>query len=251
MMKPYYQDEWVTIYHGDCREILPELPEVDLVVTSPPYNVGKEYELGTSRAEYCTLLSDFFTALKPSMASDGRVCLNIPPTMGSHNVIFSPYKLCLDAFFEAGFNLRDIVTWNQCNSGNDTAWGSFASASAPWLRHQVENIILGYKDQWKKLSKGISTITNRQFTLWTVDHWTFAVARNSQHPAPFPEELPVRCIHLFSYSEDTILDPFLGSGTTAIVAKKLNRKCVGIEIEEKYCEIAAKRCQQMVMDLRI
>ena len=252
--KAYYQDDVVYIIHGDCREILPSIIEksIDLVLTSPPYNVGKDYEVDMTREQYRKLLFDCFVLLKVVLKNDGRLCINIPPTMGSHNIIFSPYKILLDALDYSGLHLRDCITWNQNNSGNDTAWGSFASASAPCLRHQVENIVVAYNEQFNKINKGVSTITNRDFTVLTIDHWSFPVEGNdNKHPTPFPIELPRRCLDMFSYLDDLILDPFLGSGTTAFCAKKLGRKCIGIEIEEKYCEIAAKRCSQSVMRLEI
>ena len=253
MMQPYYQDEWVTIYHGDCREILPEWDAnfVDLVITSPPYNAGKEYEHGVSRVRYIQELEKTSRDLFLRMKLDGRVCWNVTNTMGSGDSVFSPLLLSLNALASADFKLRDIITWNQLNSGNDTAWGSYCSASAPWLRHQCESIIVAYREKWKKENKGISTLTPKQFMKFTVDLWSMPCARHSKHPTPFSEELAVRCLLLYSYQGDAVLDPFLGSGTTAYCAKKLNRKCIGIEIEEKYCEIAANRCRQMVMDLRL
>jgi len=249
-VNPYYQDEWVTIYLGDCRGILPQLPDksIDLVLTSPPYNVGKEYELDISRDKYKDLLTEALYSLHLKLRDDGRVCWNVANTMGLGDLVFSPLHISLNALAVTLFRLRDIVVWNQLNSGNDTAWGSYCSASAPWLRHQCESIIIAYKDIWKKEIKGISTITPAQFMKWTVDLWSMSCASNSKHPTPFCEELAVRCLLLYSYQSDLILDPFLGSGTTAYCAKKLNRKCIGIEIEEKYCEIAANRCRQMVME---
>lgn len=251
MTKPYYQDEWVTIYHGDCREILPELPAdiVDLVITSPPYNVGKEYEADVLRDDYIQLLRETAYLLLLRLKVDGRVCWNVANTMGLGDKVFSPLHLSLNALAAGFLRLRDIIVWNQLNSGNDTAWGSYQSASAPWLRHQCESIIIAYKNKWKKENKGISTITPKQFMKFTVDLWSMPCVPNSNHPTPFSEELAVRCLLLYSYQDDLILDPFLGSGTTAYCAKKLNRHCIGIEIEEKYCEIAAKRCSQSVMRL--
>ncbi|MBA7639465.1 Modification methylase DpnIIB [subsurface metagenome] len=251
-MKPYYQDEWVTIYHGDCREILPQLPDdsVDLVLTSPPYNVGKEYEIDIPRDDYTQLLTETAYHLRLKLKDDGRVCWNVANTMGLGDKVFSPLHLSLNALTGVTLRLRDIIVWNQLNSGNDTAWGSYCSASAPWLRHQCESVIIAYKDKWKKENKGISTITSAQFMKFTVDLWSMPCALNSKHPTPFPEELAVRCLLLYSYQGDFILDPFLGSGTTAFCAKKLLRHCIGIEIEEKYCEIAAKRCSQGVMELK-
>lgn len=248
----FYQDDWATIYCGDCLEIMPLMePEgVDLVVSSPPYNVGKEYENGITREQYSLMILDFFGGLEPRLSRQGRFCINVAQTMGSHSIIFSPLNIWLNTISIIDLKLRDILIWNQINSGNDTAWGSFASANAPWLRHQTENIIIGHKGDWNRKG-GTSTIDSRNFTLWTVDLWAFATAhKNGSHPTPFPKDLPIRCIQLFSYLEDLILDPFLGSGTTCVAAKNLNRKSIGIEINPKYCEIAVKRLRQEVFDFR-
>jgi len=235
---------------GDCRKVMSEWPEdcIDLVVTSPPYNVGKEYEEGVTKKEYKKLLSEFCKRLEDVLKVDGRFCINIPQTMGSHKVVFSPLYFLLDEIEKSELKLRDIVTWNQMNSDNDTAWGSFASASAPWLRHQAECIVVGYNKRFKKKEKGQSTISNRDFTVWTVDLWTMPTAQHDKHPAIFPKELPRRCIQLFSYRSDIVLDPFCGIGTTCVVAKELGRNYVGIDIEEKYCEIARKELRQETIE---
>jgi site-specific DNA-methyltransferase (adenine-specific) len=246
-MKPFFSDSLVEIYCGDCREILPQLDiAVDLVVTSPPYNVGKEYEREVDRKQYKKLAIESLECISAKLKH--RFCINIPPTMGGRSVIFSPLYVWLYALERTDLKLRDIVAWNQNNSGNDTAWGSFASANAPWLRHQVESIIIGYKDKWERKG-GKSTIAPENFTKWTVDLWPMPVENKIKfHPTPFPEELPARCIDLFSYENDLILDPFMGSGTTCFVAKKLGRRSIGIELSEGYCEEAAKRCSQNVLD---
>ena len=216
---------------------------VDLVVTSPPYNVDKDYEAGVTRDAYYQLLTNLCHELKRTLKRDGRFCINIAQTMGSSKVIFSPLYILLQAVDVSGLRLRDIVIWNQSNSGNDTAWGSFASASCPWLRHQTENIVVGYNEQFAKIGKGESTISNRDFTVWTVDLWAMPTARYADHPAVFPEELPRRCIELFSYKGDLIYDPFAGTGTTLKMAKALGRSFIGSEIVKKYHRMACERVE--------
>ena len=250
-INPYYEDDLVTIYHGDCREIMPQLPKVDLVISSPPYNVDKEYEAYLNEKEYYAFLLSVFTGIKNQLNPDGRFCWNVPYQMYTKKMPheISQYYLSMKALLSAKLKMRDTITWNQSNSDNDTAWGSWCSASAPWLRHQTEAIIIGYNKQWAKLNRGISTITSAEFLKYVLDLWTMPCARRKGHPAPFSVELPSRCIKLFSYVSNIILDPFLGSGTTCVAAKQLNRKSIGIEIEEKYCEIAAQRCSQEVLVL--
>ena len=155
---------------------------------------------------------------------------------------------------------RDFVVWVKTSEagnpnnfcGNSTQWGSWLSPSCPYLRCFAETILIFHKQDKKLQSKGESDIAKDEFLEFTKNVWYFpAENKRLKHSAQFREELPRRCMKLFAYKEGIILDPFLGSGTTAYCAKKLNRKCIGIEIEEKYCEIAAKRCSQMVMELNV
>ncbi len=253
-MKPYYSDKWVTIYHGDCREILPQLPKVDIVVTSPPYNAGMEYEDWLTPAEYQSNTQQYARVISESILDTGRLCLNCSNqqfTDRNKTDVFSPLYIWWSELVNAGLRFRDIIVWDQGNSGSKTAWGSWLSASAPWFRHMVESILIVHKGNWKRNKKGTSTIEVDTFMRLTKDKWRFSSERDRLHPAPFPDYLAMSCLQLLSFLEDTVLDPFLGSGTTAYCAKKLNRHCIGIEIKEKYCEIAANRCRQDVMELNI
>jgi site-specific DNA-methyltransferase (adenine-specific) len=217
-----------------------EPDSVDLIVTSPPYGVGMDYEVDVSREEYIKLVNDSCKEFKRVLKSDGRAVINVPFTMNYNNALSLVMHEWMTAFLGTGLNIRDIIIWNQSNSGNDTAWGSWKSASSPWLRHQCEGIIVGFKDQWKKIRKGESDITRDEFMKYVVDLWTMPCARNADHPAVFSEELPYRAIKLFSYIGDTVLDPFVGSGTTMKVACRLRRNVVGIDKERKYCDLIRK-----------
>lgn len=224
---------------------------VDMIVTSPPYNVEKSYEVGVSQDEYTYMIHAACKEFKRVLKPDGRFAINVPLTMTK--IHLNPSKgeekhhirLVMheweNALLASGLKIRDYLLWNQQNSGNDTAWGSFMNASSPWIRHQAEIIIIGHAYVWKKLNKGESTIASGEFTRWTVDLWSMSCARHKEHPAVFPEELPRRCIKLFSYKDDVILDPFCGTGTTLKVAKELGRPCIGIDRSEKYCDITKER----------
>jgi len=241
----------ITIIHGDflTTTLIPE-SSIDLIVTSPPYNVDIHYESYRDDIPYEKYLeftekwlSKALRLLKP----DGRMCLNIPLDKSkgrSEEGFQSVYVDIVNIAKKAGWKYFSTIIWNEQNISRRTAWGSWLSASAPYVIAPVEVIVVMYKDRWKKNSgSGISDVTRDEFIEWTNGVWTFNGESRKKvgHPAPFPLELPKRCIKLFSYVGDTVLDPFLGSGTTLIVASLLKRKGIGVEIEEKYCEIAKER----------
>jgi len=270
-MKPYYQDKWVTIYHGDCREILPTLEKVDLIITSPPYNVGMEYGAWDDNMEhnkYVAFPREWVSLCYNSVKDGGRVAINIPNIGNSLNYggkgtgILPFVPLIFDAMRDAYFTVRECITWvksfakeleasEESFCGGNTAWGSWLSPSNPFCRSFSEFILVAHKVSPKLQHNGVTDLTREEFMLWSRNVWLMPTDNHQKHPAVFPEELPRRLIKFYTYVGDTILDPFLGSGTTAYCAKKLGRKCIGIEIEEKYCEIAANRCRQEVMELRI
>ena len=142
-----------------------------------------------------------------------------------------------------GWKHHSTIIWNEGNISRRTAWGSWLSASAPYVIAPVELIVVLYKNEWKKKNKGNSDISKEDFMAWTNGLWTFSGESKKRigHPAPFPRELPKRCIKLFSYIDDTVFDPFCGSGTTLIEAYSNNRKAIGLELDLKYCELARNR----------
>ena len=235
---------------GDCIEVIKTFPDesIDLVVTSPPYNIGKEYEERIlTNKEYYNLIFESFLSIKRILKKDGRICFNVPFSMNRRGQIFYIFPIVLKAFQDSSLNIRDLIIWDQMYSGSNTAWGSWKSPSSPWLRHLTELILLGYKSIWKKEKKGKSDLETKEFMGWTLDKWRFSAntGLRKKHPTAFPEELPIRCIKLFSYIDDIILDPFVGSGTTCVVAQKLGRRWIGIDVSSEYCNIARQRLSEI------
>jgi len=156
---------------------------------------------------------------------------------------------------EIGFNMRGEIIWNKASSASpSTAWGSWQSAANPILRDIHEYILVFSKGDYKRIrGKKENTITKEQFMEWTKSVWVMNAesARRIGHPAPFPEELPFRLIQLYSFKDDIILDPFMGSGTTAISALKSDRKYVGYEISKEYIELAEKRIEPYKSQVKI
>jgi len=269
-MKPYYQDKWVTIYHGDCREVLPKLGgQGDLVNTSPPYNVGMEYDNWNDNLPldlYLDLTHEWILGAYRSLKAGGRVCINVPNIGNSLNYggkgtgILPFVPIIHDAMKQAGFTVRECITWvksfaNEIGAsetsfcGGNTAWGSWLNPSNPFCRSFSEFIMVGHKIFPCLQHEGKTDLTREEFMLWSRNVWLMPTQTSDKHPAIFPEELPRRAIKFYTYIGDTIIDPFLGIGTTLRVAKNLFRKAIGIDISERYCEIAAKRCSQEVMEL--
>ena len=226
-------------------EIMKELPDesVHLMVTSPPYNVGKDYDKDLSLEEYLKLLKDVLKETRRVLVNGGRVCINIA------NVGRKPYiplhSHIIKIMRELGFLMRGEIIWDKsASSGTSTAWGSWQSAANPILRDIHEYILIFSKGIYPRQKNGKKdTIEKEEFLEYTKSIWSFPAesARRVGHPAPFPIELPERLIKLYTFEGDIILDPFMGSGSTAIAAKRNRRNFVGYEVDELYVKLANKR----------
>jgi site-specific DNA-methyltransferase (adenine-specific) len=246
----FYQDAQATIINNDLfhtRKI--RKGSIDLVVTSPPYNVDIQYNSHNDRttyAEYLEFSGRWMKRCHTWLRDDGRFCLNIPldKNKGGQQSVGADLTTIAK---EAGFRYHATIVWNEGNISRRTAWGSWLSASAPYVIAPVELIVVLYKDRWKKTSgSGESDITRDEFMNWTNGLWTFNGESKKKigHPAPFPVELPLRCMKLFSFVGDSVLDPFMGSGSTLVAARQSHRNGVGIEIDPRYCGIARQRLEQ-------
>jgi site-specific DNA-methyltransferase (adenine-specific) len=231
-------------------ENMKELPDnsVHLMITSPPYNVSKEYDQDLSLKEYLQLLENSFKETYRVLVNGGRACINVANLGRKPYIPLSDY--ISQMMINIGFKMRGEIIWNKAASASpSTAWGSWQSAANPILRDIHEYILVFSKGDYKR-EKGdkSDTITKEQFIEWTKSIWTMNAesAKRIGHPAPFPEELPYRLIQLYSFKGDVILDPFMGSGTTAIAAVKSERKFVGYEISQEYIELAQKRLEPYI-----
>jgi DNA modification methylase len=252
-VKPYYSDEWVTLYHGDCREVATCVSGVDCIVTSPPYNQlnalpekgsglwgrssggagflrawsASGYADDQEEAEYQSQQIELFSALH-------SVCKPTASLFYNHQIRWRE-KVCIHPvrwFAPAPWLLRSEIIWDRC--------GGMAFNARMFVRfdERILWFVAGDEWKWNQESVGFGTI------------WRFARLQSQQgkeHPVEFPITLPGRCIAATTDSNDLVLDPFCGSGTTLIAAKQLGRRAIGIEIEERYCEIAAKRLAQGVL----
>ncbi|MEW6619848.1 MAG: site-specific DNA-methyltransferase [bacterium] len=245
--KLYFQAENIQIYNDDFL-ISDEITggSIDLIVTSPPYNVDIRYNAYDDKIPYEVYLEFTYKWLEKAyklLREDGRFCLNIPldKNKGGQQ---SVYADIISIAKKVGFKYHSTIVWNEQNISRRTAWGSWLSATAPYVIAPVEMIAVLYKEKWKKISgTQKSDITKKEFMEWTNGVWTFMGESKTRigHPAPFPVNLPVRCIKLFTFVDDIVLDPFLGSGSTLIACVLTDRNGIGIEIDRNYCEIAKQR----------
>ncbi|MXZ90177.1 MAG: site-specific DNA-methyltransferase [Chloroflexi bacterium] len=223
-----------------------QLPDcsVHLMVTSPPYNVGKEYDDDLTLPQYRAFLRRVMREVHRVLVPGGRVCFNIA------NLGRRPYlplhRYVIEDLLRIGFLMRGEIIWDKAASAaSSTAWGSWQSAANPTLRDVHEYILVLCKDTYRrpKVAGRESTIARDDFLDWTRSVWQFPAesARRVGHPAPFPVELPRRCIELYTYAGEVVLDPFMGSGTTAIAALQTGRQFVGYETSQDYRELAHRR----------
>ena len=227
-------------------ERMSELPDrsVHLMVTSPPYNVGKDYDTDLTLEEYLAFLRRVWGEVLRTLAPGGRLCINIA------NLGRKPY-IPLHAFIirdmlALGFQMRGEIIWDKAASAAaSTAWGSWRSAANPTLRDVHEYILVFSKDTFRRQppTPQANTISRDEFLECTKSVWTFSAesARKIGHPAPFPVELPYRLIQLYSFANDIVLDPFMGSGQTALAALKAGRHYVGYEVDAGYVDLALRR----------
>ena len=247
----YFNDCDIFIYNDDILKTK-QIPKssIDLIVTSPPYNVDIHYRSHKDDLNYDKYLefSEAWLAKCYGLTKDdGRLCLNIPldKNKGGQQAVCADIT---NIARKVGWNYHSTIVWNEGNISRRTAWGSWMSASAPYVIAPVEVILVLYKSSWKKQkAQKENDITKQEFMDWTNGVWTFN-GQNKKgaggHPAAFPVELPRRCIKLFSFVGDTVLDPFLGSGSTLIAAYLNKRKGIGIDIDKTYCDIAVSRLYQ-------
>lgn len=247
-MKPYYHDEesGITIYNCDCREVLPSIPKVGFVFTSPPYNCGKEYEQHADSmdlAEYFGFIEEAVHAASNALHPGCYLCLNVPSWIGSRCeqiFAFDEYK----AIAERCIPFEDLIIW-QKSPPNGAAWGNFQTS--PRLRANHEWVLVHRAPGQSPLGK--SDIGWPEWSRLTQSVWTInpELPMRNVHPATFPVELPRRAAMLYSATDGVVCDPFCGTGTTLLAARACGRRAVGIDTSERYCEIAANRLSQGVL----
>ena len=236
-----------TVICSDSRD-LSMIPDesVHLMVTSPPYNVGKDYDEDLGLEEYRGLLRGVFGEVHRKLVVGGRACVNVA-NLGRRPYI-PLHSYIIEEMAEIGFLMRGEIIWSKAASaGSSTAWGSWLSASNPTLRDIHEYILVFSKGSMRREKEGReSTITRGEFLEYTKSIWSFPTesAKRVGHPAPFPVELPYRLIQLYTFQGDVVLDPFCGSGTTCIAALRTNRHFIGVDNSEEYVELARKRIRE-------
>jgi site-specific DNA-methyltransferase (adenine-specific) len=227
-----------------------EIPgdSVHLMITSPPYNASKDYDEDLSLQEYLDFLKQVFKETYRVLVPGGRACINLANLGRKPYIPLTSHVALL--MQEIGFIMRGEIIWDKgASSTSSTAWGSWQSASNPILRDVHEYILIFSKGDYKRHLTKKEQVTKRNtigrddFLDWTKTIWHMNAesAKRIGHPAPFPIELPHRLIQLYSFETDIVLDPFMGSGTTAVAALRSGRKFIGYEIVEEYVELARKR----------
>ena len=229
------------VIHNKSSENMSEIKDgtVDLVITSPPYEVMIQYDTyddNQGYKVYINMINNVFAECYRVMHEGARICINIA------NTGRKPYKpmdhLITELLLKNGFYLRGQILWQKWDNANTMAWGSYGSPSNPALRDVHEYIIIASKgkESLKNTNNGKATISGEQFAEYTNSIWKILPRHDRNHPAVFPSEIPRRLMHLYTWTEGMILDPFAGIGTTLEVARNNNRQSIGYEISKNYSD---------------
>ncbi len=243
---------------GDCLKTMKKMPDnsIDLIITSPPYNFGMPYDTHLDEINFKEYFKKMFKVWKECyriLKKGGRICVNIQPL---HSSYIPTHHIFSEQFRKLGFLFKCEILWDKHTyNAKYTSWGSWKSPSMPYFKTTWEFIEVFCKGTQNKNGKKENIdITGDEFKKWTTKKWDIAPEirmKEFGHPAMFPEEIPFRLIKLFSYIDDIVLDPFNGAGTTTLVARKLNRKYIGIDISVQYCETAKKRIKEYEQQLKL
>ena len=251
------------IYHGRSEEVIDQIPDesVHLIITSPPYNIDlgnkktkskrcrtyDEYDDNKDHDDFLQDLKVLFGKAKRVLTNDGRVVVNTSDTQNGRVPLGADFVHMMVRELE--YKMYTTIVWNKSGqTSNRLSWGSWMSPSAPSFPTPFEWIYVFAKDHMKLQRKGETDLDEKEFKNWAFAYWNFPGERRMpefDHPAMFPEELPKRCIKMFSYKGDVVLDPYNGAGTTCVVAKKLDRRYIGIDLSEKYCKTAESRLNDL------
>ncbi len=266
------------IIKGDCIEEMNKLPEssVDLIVTSPPYNVGIDYDSHDDRMsmeDYWQFTKEWLSAAFHTLKDDGRIAVNIPYEVnvqdrGGRVLFMSEFWSIMK---EVGFKFFGLVDLDEQSPhrSKTTAWGSWMSPSAPYIYNPKECVILGYKKNHIKKVKGepqwkgdIIDLeqedgTTKKKTVYQEDdkkefmdlvygQWSYFADTKQMTKATFSMDIPLKAIKILTYRNDVVLDPFTGSGTSVCAAEISGRRWIGIELSENYTKVAQERVQHFV-----
>ncbi|MXW08067.1 MAG: site-specific DNA-methyltransferase [Gammaproteobacteria bacterium] len=238
---------------GDSENVLRQLPNncIDLIFTSPPYNFGLGYDAQEDSTQWQNYFEKLFAILDECirvLKYGGRLAINIQPLYSDY---IPSHHMISQKLMESKLIWKGEILWEKNNYNcKYTAWGSWKSPSNPYLKYTWEFIEVFCKGTLQKAGNRVDAdISADDFKKWVVGKWSIAPEKNMKaydHPAVFPEELARRVIQLFSFRGDTVLDPFVGVGTTCVVAKKLGRGFLGVDNSAKYCETARSRLQEQM-----
>lgn len=233
---------------ADSLETLKKLPDncIDIIFTSPPYNFGLEYDTHEDTSAWNNYYDTLFAIFKECirvLKFGGRFVVNVQPLYSDY---IPAHHIISNFFIENKMIWKGEIIWEKNNYNcKYCSWGSWKSPASPYLKYTWEFVEVYCKGDLKKVGdKENIDISDEEFKSWVVAKWSIAPERKMKeygHPAMFPEQLVERVLKLFSYKDDVVLDPFNGAGTTTAVAKKMDRRYLGIDISETYCKTAEER----------